>query len=56
VLQYVKHAETRGVWGHAPSGKFLKIDAKILRLFHIYTMLLFCLQILRYAGTACVNG
>jgi len=29
--------ETRGVWGHAPPGKFLKIDAKILQFRDIFT-------------------
>jgi len=36
---------TMGVWGHAPPGKFLKIDAKILH-FHLYEMLLFCCHIM----------
>ena len=30
--QHVKHAKARGVWGHAPPGKFEKIDTKILDL------------------------
>ena len=28
----VWHAETRGVWGHAPPGNILKIDTKRLNL------------------------
>jgi len=53
-----KHAGTRGVWGHAPSGKLFKIDAKIQQFRDVSThkMLLFSLQILHYAATACVNG
>ena len=30
--QHAKHAETRGVWGHAPPGIFLKIYTKRLNL------------------------
>ena len=30
--EHAKHANTRGVWGHAPPGKFEKLDSQILNL------------------------
>jgi len=35
--QHAKHGGTRGVWGHAPLRKFLKINAKILQFRGIST-------------------
>ena len=32
MMWYVEHAETRGVWGHAPPGKVLKTGTKRLNL------------------------
>jgi len=47
VLQHAKHAGTKEVWGHAPPGKFLKIDAKI-ETFRNAFILPYCV------ATACV--
>ena len=30
--EHAKHANARGVWGHAPPGKFEKLDTQILNL------------------------
>jgi len=49
--QHAKHGGTRGVWGHAPPRKILKIDTKYCNLGafpHI--------TLLKYSSSACVNG